>query len=315
MDPAEFGISTTPLHHAPYGPITPEALAGANTSKVALITGAARGIGAAIAESLAKSGANVAILDLDIERQADTQQKCAAHGVKVGVYGCDVTDEQTLLATLDQVEQELGPVDVLINNAGILSQRPLLISTFPSFWRQIEVNFKAPLLLTHALLPRFLSRGGTGCIINIASRSGTVDVPMTMGYVTSKAALIRGTHTLQKELGLDGLDEGVGVYALHPGGVFTGMGGSGAEEDVRERYGGVGVGDEEGFRELFRDGPELCGQTCAWLASGRGRELRGFYLDCRQDVRKLLEYGREAMLKEKRNTLGVNFLDGYCNEP
>jgi NAD(P)-dependent dehydrogenase (short-subunit alcohol dehydrogenase family) len=66
-------------------------------------------------------------------------------------------------------------------------------------------------------------RGG-GCIINIASRSGTVDVPMTLGYVTSKAALIRATHTLQMEMKLDNLDPAIHMYALHPGGVLTGMG-------------------------------------------------------------------------------------------
>lgn len=73
------------------------------------------------------------------------------------------------------------------------------------------------------MLPRMRERGG-GCIINIASRSGTVDVPMTLGYVTSKAALIRATHTLQKEMELDHLDPAIHIYALHPGGVMTDMG-------------------------------------------------------------------------------------------
>jgi NAD(P)-dependent dehydrogenase (short-subunit alcohol dehydrogenase family) len=74
------------------------------------------------------------------------------------------------------------------------------------------------------MLPRFRDRGA-GCIINIASRSATVDVPMTLGYVTSKAALARATHTLQREMVLDKLDPAVHLYALHPGGVLTGMGG------------------------------------------------------------------------------------------
>jgi NAD(P)-dependent dehydrogenase (short-subunit alcohol dehydrogenase family) len=199
-----------------------------------------------------------------------------------------------------------------VNNAGILDSRPLIMSTFDGFWRQIEVNFKAPLITIHTLLPRFRERGG-GCIINIASRSGTVDVPMTLGYVSSKAALIRATHTLQKEMELDGLDPAIHFYALHPGGVLTGMGGGAAKQDVRDKYGDPR--DESFFMTLFKDPPALCGQTCAFLASGRGIDLRGFYLDCRQDVGKLLEKGRETLLKEKRNTLTVNFLDGYCNEP
>jgi short-subunit dehydrogenase len=79
-------------------------------------------------------------------------------------------------------------------------------------------------MLIHAILPR-MREHGHGCIINIASRSGTVDVPMTLGYVTSKAALIRATHTLQTEMELDGLDPAIHMYALHPGGVRGNMGG------------------------------------------------------------------------------------------
>ena len=79
-------------------------------------------------------------------------------------------------------------------------------------------------MLIHAVLPHMRDRG-QGCIINIASRSGTVDVPMTLGYGTSEAALIRATHTLQKEMELDGLDPAVHMYALHPGGVRGNMGG------------------------------------------------------------------------------------------
>jgi NAD(P)-dependent dehydrogenase (short-subunit alcohol dehydrogenase family) len=312
MDPAEFGVSTLPLQHSPYGPITPESLKGANTGKVAVVTGAAQGIGAAISEALAKSGANVAILDLTVEKLGQTKLACESHGVAVQAYACDVADSSAVSSTFDSIAKDLGPIDILVNNAGILDQRPFIMSTFDGFWKQIEVNFKAPLLTIHTLLPHFRARG-SGCIINIASRSGTVDVPMTLGYVSSKAALIRTTHTLQREMELDGLDPAIHLYALHPGGVLTGMGGNGAGKDVLDKYGDVR--DEAFFMALFKDGPDLCGQTCAWLATGRGKELRGLYLDCRQDVGKLLEYGRERLLKEKRNTLGVNFLDGYCNEP
>ncbi|KAF2258326.1 NAD(P)-binding protein [Lojkania enalia] len=312
MDPLEFGTSTLPLQHAPYDAISASTLAGTNKCKVAVVTGAARGIGSAIAISLAKSGADVAILDLSADALQETKGKCEREGVKVGVYACDVADEQGVIETFDKIERELGPIGVLVNNAGILDQRPYLMSTFPGFWRQIEVNFKGPLITIHTVLPRFRERGG-GCIINIASRSGTVDVPMTLGYVTSKAALIRATHTLQKEMELDKLDPAIHIYALHPGGVFTDMGGTGAKQDVLDKYGDVR--DEKSFMALFKDPPELCGQTCAFLASGRGKDLRGLYLDCRQDVTKLLEKGRDALLKERLNTLTVNFLEGYANEP
>ncbi|CAO2658486.1 Nn.00g062090.m01.CDS01 [Neocucurbitaria sp. VM-36] len=312
MDPAQFGFSTLPLQHAPYGSISIETLQGANSGKVAVITGAGQGIGAAIAESLAKSGASVAILDLQLANLENTKKACSSQKVKVEAFECDVTDDAKVREVFDQVETQLGPIDILVNNAGILEQRPFLMSTFPAFWRQIEVNFKAPLMLIHNILPKMRSRGH-GCIINIASRSGTVDVPMTLGYVTSKAALIRATHTLQKEMELDGLDPAIHMYALHPGGVLTSMGGSPAATDVRNKYGDIT--DEEFFKVLFKDAPVLCGQTCAFLASGRGKELRGLYVDCRQDVGKLLDIGRKTLLEKNLNTLTVNFIDGYANEP
>jgi len=111
MDPSEFGVSTLPLQHAPYGSITEEALRGKNTGKIAVVTGAARGIGAAIAESLAKSGAHVAILDLLVEKQAQTKEACEKHGTKVLAYPCDVTDQESVTKTLDSIEQDLGPIE------------------------------------------------------------------------------------------------------------------------------------------------------------------------------------------------------------
>jgi hypothetical protein len=83
--------------------------------------------------------------------------------------------------------------------------------------------------------------------------------------------------------------------------------------DVKEKYGIVK--DEAFYKELFKDTPELCGQTCAFLAAGRGKELRGLYLDCRQDVMRLLEVGREELKEKRTNVLGVGFLEGWCNEP
>lgn len=111
MDPNDFGISTLPLQHAPYGPISPSALKGKNTSKVVVITGAAQGIGAAIAASLAESGANVALVDLSIEKQQNTKEACEVHGVKVGTYACDVTDQEAVVKTFDDIERDLGPIE------------------------------------------------------------------------------------------------------------------------------------------------------------------------------------------------------------
>jgi NAD(P)-dependent dehydrogenase (short-subunit alcohol dehydrogenase family) len=151
MDPSEFGYSELEMKHAPYGPITSEALRDANAGKVAVVTGAAQGIGAAIAEALAKSGASVALLDLFAERLAKTKQACEQHGVGVRAYTCDVTDGDRVREILDAVEMELGHIDVLVNNAGILDQRPFIMADFDAFWRQVEVNFKAVCIASASL--------------------------------------------------------------------------------------------------------------------------------------------------------------------
>jgi hypothetical protein len=75
------------------------------------------------------------------------------------------------------------------------------------------------------------------------------------------------------------------------------------------------VKDEAFYKDLFKDAPELCGQTCAFLAAGKGKDLRGLYLDCRQDITKLLATGRGVLKEKGLNSLGVEFLEGYCNEP
>ena len=71
----------------------------------------------------------------------------------------------------------------------------------------------------------------------------------------------------------------------------------------------------EGFEKMFKDSPELCGATCAFLATGRAKELRGMYWDCRQDIEKVMKVGRESLLKQGLYTLKMDFIEGYCNEP
>lgn len=230
-----------------------------------------------------------------------------------------------------------------------------MIDDFSKYWRAVEVNFKGvsqiyllfkhlpatsftcplphslplamsqregialtnhppqPMLLTLTLLPSMRARK-SGCIITIASRAATVDTMLGLGYNDAKAAVTRATSCLQLELDLDGLGDSIHTYALHPGGVYTAMGASAHSPDVLAKYPQL-FEMKEGFKELFRDKPELCGGVCAWLAAGRGRELRGCYVDCRQDLDVLVAYGRERLEQEGLMRLGVGFCEGYGNEP
>ena len=236
MDPSKFPISRIPLHHAPYTPILPTTLQNTNTNKVAIITGAARGIGRAIAISLASSGANVAILDLSLDNLRETKTLCSEKGVRVVAHACDVTDESRVTEVFSQIAQELGPIDILVNNAGIMPGRPAsLITSFSDYWRGVEVNFKGPMLCTLAVLPGMRARK-RGCVITIASRAATVDTMLGLGYNDAKAGVTRAMSCLQLELDMDGLGDAVQVYALHPGGVYTDMGANAHAPDVLEKY-------------------------------------------------------------------------------
>ncbi|KAJ4509691.1 hypothetical protein HRR83_006995 [Exophiala dermatitidis] len=313
MDPAKFGISSIPLNHAPYGPIKPENLKGANQGKVAVVTGAARGIGRAIAENLANSGANVAIIDLLKDELGETKSLCEKHGVKAKTYACDVTDVDRLRAVLKEVEKDLGPVDILVNNAGVSPGKPQWMETFEEFWRTIEINFKSAMVTTWAILPGMRARKA-GIIINIASRAATVDFPFGLGYNSSKAAVARATSTLQEEIDLDGLGETVQAFALHPGGVYTAMGSAEPRPELLERYPQLTQHGTD-FKSLFKDPPELCGATCAYLATGKAKEIRGMYFDCRQDIERVCSVGREKLLQDFLYRLKIDFIDGYKNEP
>jgi NAD(P)-dependent dehydrogenase (short-subunit alcohol dehydrogenase family) len=169
------------------------------------------------------------------------------------------------------------------------------------------------MLCTLNVLPSMRARK-SGCIITIASRAATVDTMLGLGYNDAKAAVTRAIHCLQLELELDGLGEHVHTYALHPGGVYTAMGASAHAPDVLDKYPDLYEKRAE-FQKLFRDPPELCGQTCAYLATGKARDIRGMYFDCRQDVEIVCGYGRERLEKEGMNVLTVGFCEGYGNEP
>jgi short-subunit dehydrogenase len=188
------------------------------------------------------------------------------------------------------------------------------------------------------MLPKFRERK-SGVIVNIASRAATVDFPFAVGYNSSKAAVARATSTLQEEVELDGLGDGIQLYALHPGGVPTAMAKSAyivisppplrgkkkisnptlkPPEEIRQelldRYPALTQHGTD-FQALFKDPPELCGATVTYLAAGKAKELRGMYWDCRQDIERVKAYGREKLQQEGRYTLKMQFLDGYENEP
>lgn len=172
--------------------------------KVVVITGAARGIGRATAAALVAEKARVVIGDLD----ADLARRTAAEfgGDTVGL-GLDVTDHDAFRAFLDDVERDVGPIDILINNAGIMPAALFEDETEDSTRRQIEVNFLAPLFGTREAIRRMRPRG-RGHIINVASMAGVVPTPGASTYSATKHAVVGLTESVAWELRGSGIDIG-----------------------------------------------------------------------------------------------------------
>ncbi len=185
-------------------------------TRVAVVTGAAQGIGRQVAERLASEGYALALVDL--QEPDEALQAVYGHGAEAIAVTADVSDDDAVQSLADRVAERFGRVDVLVNNAGISMLTPAELTT-PAQWRRVlEVNLTGPFLLCRALGTAMLA-AGTGSIVNIASIAGLRGVSDRSAYNASKHGLVGLTRTLAAEWG----GRGVRVNAVCPGWVKTGM--------------------------------------------------------------------------------------------
>jgi 2-hydroxycyclohexanecarboxyl-CoA dehydrogenase len=173
--------------------------------KVAIVTGAAGGIGSAIATALAEAGAAVALWDLDGGRAKELADELGARAIGVDV---DITSRPTVEAALLATESALGPVDVLVNNAGIDKIEPFLESQESTWERIVAVNYLGTVRCCHVVVPGMVDRGA-GRIVNIASDAGRVGSSGEAVYSGTKGAVVAFTKALAREVAAKGLSVNV----------------------------------------------------------------------------------------------------------
>ena len=174
------------------------------SNRVAMVTGGAQGIGRGIATSLAGDGFRVAIADLNLSAAAATAKELTAAGGTVIAVETDVTRTASVQAAVRAVESELGPVEVVVNNAGWDDFMPF-VATSEEFWDKIlEINFKGALRVLHTVVPGMMDRG-FGRVINIGSDAGRVGSSLEAVYSGAKGGLIAFTKTLAREVATKGI--------------------------------------------------------------------------------------------------------------
>jgi 2-hydroxycyclohexanecarboxyl-CoA dehydrogenase len=172
---------------------------GRLTGKVAIVTGAAQGIGRAIASRLGDEGAKVAIADIQLDAAEGAATELRAAGAAAIAVALDVTRFDDAIAAADRVERELGTIDILVNNAGWDVLKPF-VETGPELWDKIiAINFRGVLNCCKAVAPRMQSRGA-GKIISISSDAARVGSTGEAVYAGCKAAIIGFSKTLAREL-------------------------------------------------------------------------------------------------------------------
>ncbi|MBQ5637774.1 MAG: 3-oxoacyl-[Alistipes sp.] len=199
--------------------------------KTALITGAARGIGKAIAVEFAKQGANIAFTDLRIDEVGQqTEAELAAYGVKVKAYASNAADYEATHAVVAEVVADFGRIDILVNNAGITKDTLMLRMTEEQWDAVLTVNLKSAFNFIHAVTP-VMSRQRGGSIINMSSVVGVSGNAGQCNYSASKAGLIGLAKSIAKEMG----PRGIRANCIAPGFIITDMTAA-LSEEVREQW-------------------------------------------------------------------------------
>lgn len=228
--------------------------------KVALVTGAAAGIGAGCAMRLARDGIAIGVLDLDAERCADTVAAIEAEGGKAMALGCDISDRSQVKAAVARIAEALGPITIVVNNAAITGYVPFLEMTDEQWASVHKVNLTGTFIVTQEVLPAMVE-AQWGRIINIASSAAQTGAPKMAHYASSKGGMIALTRSLAVEFGPLGITANVIPPRFITGTIMSEHSFANAKQPMsREALAALGP--------ICREGrPEDIAGAVAWLAS------------------------------------------------
>lgn len=255
--------------------------------RIALVTGAGRGFGRAIAERFAGEGAKVALLSRSRDELDEAVDHIRRGGGEAVAVSCDVSDPDYIAAAVAEVQEELGPVDLLVNNAGIPGPFGPIWEVDPDeWWRAQAIHIRAPMLFMHHLLPGMVARdfGHVICVSAIASR---LVAPHLSAYCTGKIAVNRVVAEAAAELA----GSKVAVFAIDPGFAATQLARRDTAQDpVAQKYFQPLIERIANHPHEYGEDPDLarCAQRCVDLASGRYDALSGGYYELPDDLDEAL---------------------------
>ena len=269
--------------------------------QVCVVTGAGRGIGRGIAREQASAGGRVALLGRGAEVEA-VAADIAARGGDAKAYRVDILDAPALATVFAAIERELGPVDLLTNNAAsFYAIGPIWEVDPDAWWHDIEVNVRGTFNCCRAVLPRMLERR-SGRIINLTGGGTGTSFPHGSGYGTSKAGVLRFTESVSDTL----KGSGVRMFAMDPGLVRTAM----TEFQMTDAAGRKYLADIE---DLFARGidvpPALAGRLSVEIGSGRFDRLAGRMLFAARGDQELTDHEVDDIVARDLRSLRVNDSD------
>ncbi len=190
-------------------------MADGTAGRVALVTGAARGLGKAIAEALAAQGVSLMLVDVLADRLEQTRAELAATGIRCAVFPIDISLRANCLAAVEATLASYGRLDVLVNAAGLMRFNHAVDVGEDEFWKIMQVNTAAPFWLAQAAIPHLLESQGN--IVNVLSQSALMGTAYIVPYSMSKAALLQ----LTKSLAMEYIDQPIRINAVAPGAMMT----------------------------------------------------------------------------------------------